>query len=64
VRGYRRATRENGSADIYFGPEAPEDENANWIQTISGRGYFRGFRLYSPAQVYFDGARSPTISRR
>jgi hypothetical protein len=30
----------DGSTDIYFGPEAPEVEEANWIQTVPGKGWF------------------------
>ncbi len=44
---------------VFFGPEPPEDKNANWIQTIPGRGFLGGFRLYSPSQEYFDGAWKP-----
>ena len=30
---------EDGSYDIYFGPEAPEGKESNWIQTVSGKGW-------------------------
>ena len=42
------------SADIYFGPEAPDDPEANWIRTVPGRGFLATIRLYSPTQAYFD----------
>ena len=45
---------QDGSADIAFGPEAPDDPDANWIRTVPGRGYFVGMRLYSPTQAFFD----------
>ena len=28
----------DGSVDLYFGPEAPEGKEKNWIKTISGKG--------------------------
>ena len=44
----------DGSSDIWFGPTAPKDANANWIKTVPGRGYFAGVRLYAPTQPFFD----------
>jgi hypothetical protein len=55
---------EDGSADIYFGPTPPDAPNASWIQTIPGRGYFGGFRLYSPSRDYFDGKWTPNDIER
>jgi hypothetical protein len=28
----------DGSIDIYFGPEPPTGKEANWIQTVAGKG--------------------------
>ena len=28
----------DGSVDLYFGPEAPEGKEKNWIKTISVKG--------------------------
>lgn len=45
----------DGSTDLYFGPEPPRGKpQANWIKTISGKGWFTYFRLYGPTQAYFD----------
>jgi hypothetical protein len=44
----------DGSYDIYFGPEAPEGKEANWIRTVPGKGWFTILRLYSPLPAYFD----------
>ena len=44
----------DGSIDLYFGPTAPEGQEANWIQTIPGKGWFAVFRLYGPLQPWFD----------
>ena len=45
---------EDGSADVYLGPNQPEDKDANWIKTVPGRGYFAGIRLYSPTEAFFE----------
>ena len=44
----------DGSVDLYFGPEAPEGWENNWVKTIPGRGWFTYFRLYGPTQEFFD----------
>ena len=45
----------DGSVDLYFGPKAPAGKpEANWIQTLPGKGWFTYFRLYGPTQPYFD----------
>jgi hypothetical protein len=45
----------DGSVDIYFGPDEPEDDKAkNWIPTEAGRAWFPYFRLYSPKQAFMD----------
>ena len=48
----------DGSADVYFGPTAPEGA-ANWIKTVPGRGYFGLMRLYSPTKVFYDQTWKP-----
>jgi hypothetical protein len=42
------------SVDIYFGHEAPPGKESNWIQTIAGKSWFVGFRLYGPLEPWFD----------
>ena len=49
----------DGSADIYYGPEAPTDKNANWIKTVPGKGWINTIRLYSPTQAFFDQTWKP-----
>jgi hypothetical protein len=44
----------DGSVDVYFGPSAPTGLEANWIQTIPGKGWFSLLRLYSPTEPWFD----------
>lgn len=45
---------DDGSVDIYFGPDAPSGTERNWIQTVPGKGWFVILRLYSPLQPFFD----------
>ncbi len=45
---------ENGSIDLYFGPVAPAGKEANWIQTVPGKGWLCLLRLYSPTQAWWD----------
>lgn len=45
---------EDGSADVYFGPDTPKKPNVNWIKTVPGVGYFAGIRLYSPTEAFFE----------
>ena len=45
---------EDGSVDLFFGPEAPKGYENNWVQTIPGRGWWVWFRFYSPTEAFFD----------
>jgi hypothetical protein len=44
----------DGSVDVYFGPEAPAGKEANWVQTLPGKGWFAYFRFYGPTEPFFD----------
>ncbi|MBT8040204.1 MAG: DUF1254 domain-containing protein [Gammaproteobacteria bacterium] len=44
----------DGSYDIYFAPEAPAGLEANWIQTVPGKGWNTILRLYGPLQPFYD----------
>lgn len=44
----------DGSVDVYFGPEAPEGKENNWVQTIPGKGWFALLRLYGPMEPWFE----------
>ena len=45
---------DDGSIDLYFGPKAPAGKEANWIQTVPGKGWFSVLRLYSPTEAWYD----------
>jgi hypothetical protein len=38
----------DGSVDIYAGPKPPKAQEANWIPTLAGKGWFPFFRFYGP----------------
>ena len=48
---------EDGSIDLYFGPagSAPKGFEANWIETLPGKGFYPMMRFYSPKAGLFDG---------
>lgn len=48
------STNGDGSVDLFFGPEAPDSGESNWVKTIPGKHWFSYFRLYGPLQTYFD----------
>ena len=49
----------DGSIDLYFGPRAPAGKEANWIQTVPGKGWFTILRLYGPLDPWFDKTWKP-----
>ena len=48
-------TNADGSIDLYFGPTSPAGKEANWIQTLPGKGWYPMFRFYTPTAGLFDG---------
>jgi hypothetical protein len=49
----------DGSVDIYFGSQAPEGKEKNWIKTIPGKGWFLYLRFYSPTEAFFNQTWKP-----
>ena len=45
---------EDGSVDLWFGPEAPAGQEGNWVQTVPGKGWFGILRLYGPGEAWFE----------
>lgn len=45
---------DDGSVDVYFGPQAPKGKTANWIPTSPGRRFFLLFRFYGPKAEVFN----------
>lgn len=51
---------EDGTIDIYFGPEAPEGKEENWIQTVPGKSWFTAMRMYGPLAPWLEGEWRPS----
>jgi hypothetical protein len=51
-RDFRK--NEDGSIDIYLGPEAPAGWESNWVKTMPGKQWFTMMRFYGPEQPFFD----------
>ncbi|MEE9530614.1 MAG: DUF1214 domain-containing protein, partial [Syntrophobacteria bacterium] len=50
----------DGSIDLYFGPTKPKDApESNWIQSIEGRDWLIGLRLYGSGTEFFDQTWKP-----
>jgi hypothetical protein len=49
----------NGDTVIHFGPTAPEGKEANWAQTVPGKGWWAMLRLYGPLESWFDQSWRP-----
>jgi len=45
---------EDGSIDLYVGPDAPDGMASNHLATFADDGWFVYFRLYAPEQPFFD----------
>ena len=45
---------DDGTIDLYIGPDAPEGREANWLLTASGRGFFAILQLYGPDEAAVD----------
>jgi hypothetical protein len=44
----------DGSVDVYFAPKAPMGKEANWVQTVPGKGWNTLLRLYGPLEPWFN----------
>jgi len=47
-------TNPDTSVDVFFGPPAPAGHEANWVQTVPGKGWHLILRLYGPLEPFFD----------
>jgi len=55
---------DDGSVDVYTGPEAPAGRESNWIPTRADGGFEVLFRFYGPQPPLFDKTwRLPDIQR-
>jgi hypothetical protein len=51
---------QQGTIDLYFGPQAPTGMDKQWIKTTPGKSYFAYFRVYGPEKKAFDGSWKPS----
>jgi len=47
-------TNEDGSVDLYFGPNPPKGSESNWVKTLPEKGFFLYFRAYGPKKEFFN----------
>ncbi|MGH6897135.1 MAG: DUF1254 domain-containing protein [Geminicoccaceae bacterium] len=61
INGFNEvATNNDGSIDLWFGPEKPADvPESNWIQTVAGRNFLVALRLYGTGVEFFDQTWKP-----
>jgi hypothetical protein len=45
---------EDGTTDIYFGPEAPAGHESNWLETPAGSAWWPWFRFFGPELPLFE----------
>ena len=59
------AYNDDGSVDLFFGPEKPEGiSEENFVLTKPGEGWFAYFRFYGPLEPYFDKTWAPNDFER
>ena len=64
IKGVNRASRasnaaevqknDDGSVDIYFGPQPPPGRESNWVPTDPARKFELMARFYAPKKEFFD----------
>jgi hypothetical protein len=61
INGFNEvASNNDGSIDLWFGPEKPADApESNWIQTVEGRNFLVALRLYGTGVEFFDQTWKP-----
>jgi hypothetical protein len=62
VGGQTEGIRQNedGSFTLYFGPQAPQGYQNNWLETIPGKSWFVIFRMYAPLKPWIDQTWRPS----
>ena len=47
-------TNDDGTVDIYFGPQVPKGQEGNWVPTKPSGTFEVLFRAYGPEKPLFD----------
>ena len=57
-----KGVKENadGSYDLYFGPKPPKGKESNWLETIPGKSWFVGLRMYGPLEPWIEKTWRPS----
>ena len=50
---------DDGSVDVYIGPEPPPSQEHNWIRTLPELGWFPLLRIYGPLEPWIDASWKP-----
>ncbi len=50
----------DGSYDIYFAPKPPKGFEKNWLETVPGKGWFVGLRMYGPLEPWIEKTWRPS----
>jgi hypothetical protein len=45
---------DDGSVDVWFGPETIKGKESNWVKTIPGKKWYMVLRLYYPLESWFN----------
>ena len=53
-------TADDGSVDVYIGPQPPPGQEHNWIRTLPDTGWFPMIRLYGPLETWIDKTWQPS----
>lgn len=53
-------TNDDGSTDLYIGPDSPAGNENNWVRTVPGKGFFVYLRFYGPHESFYDKTWRPS----
>lgn len=63
ARGTSRRKMPTAASKSTLGPQAPAGKQANWLATVSGKGYFAVLRLYGPTEAAIKSWKPGDIER-
>jgi hypothetical protein len=49
----------DGSVEVFFGPEAPYGKMNNWIKTVPGNYWHMVLRIHNPCESWFNNVWEP-----